>query len=359
MITESLLEAIDRGRQGKEQGFSIGLPKLEQYVDGICKGIYTLILAESGVGKSSLMLYSYVYRPLIDHLEDNRLKISIFSLEMNANMLMAKLLSTYIFEHYNVRLSIKQLLSVQRGFTLNDSCYKIVQECIPWMKKVENVLTIYDKSATANFIYKSLLTELNSRGRFEETEHRKIYIPNDPDVTHIVIIDHLGRVMPAAGSTLKQEMDLTSKYLYSLKNRCNITPIVIQQMNRNIQSMDRRKESMLTPLTSDAKDTNATIEDSESILAIFSPNKAKLNTYKGYNIKELGDTFRSIHVLKSRYGEADIEDAIYYDGKCNKWVEMPPVDKINDYEVFKNPRWYETNSLENKIQINEKSKFIL
>lgn len=51
MITESLLTAIDRGREGKSQGYSIGLPKLEQIVDGVCKGVYTLIFAESGVGE--------------------------------------------------------------------------------------------------------------------------------------------------------------------------------------------------------------------------------------------------------------------------------------------------------------------
>lgn len=50
MITESLIQAIDRGREGKEQGYSIGLPKLEQIIDGVTKGTYTLIAAESGVG---------------------------------------------------------------------------------------------------------------------------------------------------------------------------------------------------------------------------------------------------------------------------------------------------------------------
>ena len=79
MITESLIQAIDRGREGKEQGYSIGLPKLEQIIDGACKGTYTLIGAESGVGKSSFMLYSYVYRPLMDHLYDDKFKISLFS----------------------------------------------------------------------------------------------------------------------------------------------------------------------------------------------------------------------------------------------------------------------------------------
>ena len=369
MITESLLQAIKRGREGKEQGYSIGLPKLEQIIDGVCKEVYTLITAESGVGKSSFMLYSYLYRPIMDHLDDGKLKISLFSLEMSADKIMAKLLSTYIFEIYGIRLSIKQLLSVQKGYILSDDYYDIVVECIPWMKKVESILTIYDKSATANSIYSKLLKELESRGHFEETEERKIYHPDNPDLVHIVIVDHLARVFCSPGNTLKQEMDLTSKYLYSLKNRCGISPIVIQQMNRGIQSMDRRKEGMLVPLTSDLKDTNSTVEDAEIILAIFSPNKAKLSTYKSYDIDLLGENFRSIFVLKSRYGEADVEDFIYYDGKCNKWVEMPAASSINDYRIFENPRWYsaikddkETEDnvkIEDDTRINQKSKFTL
>mgnify|MGYP002520554235 CR=1 FL=1 len=359
MIVESLIEAIDRGREGKEQGYGIGLPKLEQIIDGVCKGVYTLIAAESGVGKSSFMLYSYIFRPLMDHLDDNKFRISLFSLEMSADKIMAKLLSTYIFEKYNKRLSLKQLLSVQKGFILNDECYQIVQECIPWMKKVESMLTIYDKSCTANSIYSHLMNELKQRGHFEETETRKIYHPDDPDLVHLVVVDHLARVFTSPGNTLKQEMDLTSKYLYSLKNRCGISPVVIQQMNRGIQSMDRRKESMVVPLTSDLKDTNSSVEDAELILAIFSPHKSKLSTHRGYDIKSLTDSFRSIFVLKSRYGESDVEDFIYYDGKCNKWVEMPRPEEINDYAKFKDPRWYLNNTIETKDTQNENFKFKL
>lgn len=364
MITESLIQAIDRGREGREQGYSIGLPKLEQIIDGACKGTYTLIGAESGVGKSSFMLYSYVYRPLMDHLYDDKFKISLFSLEMSADKILAKLLSTYIFEKYGVRLSLKQLLSVQKGFILNDECYAIVKECIPWLKRVEAILTIYDKSATAKSIYSNILKELEERGRFEETDKRKIYYPNDPDLVHLVIIDHLARVFCSPGNTLKQEMDLTSKYLYSLKNRCGISPIVIQQMNRGIQSMDRRKEGMVIPLTSDLKDTNSTVEDAEIILAIFDPDKAKLNSHRGYDIKQLDKKFRSIFVLKSRYGESDVEDFVYYDGKCNKWVEMPASAAIHDYGVFENPRWYleakEDNTEKEDVESNnKKSKFVL
>ena len=203
------------------------------------------------------MLYSYVYRPLMEHLEDNKFKISLFSLEMNAEMVFAKLLSTYLFETYNKRLTLKQILSAQRGYILDDDSYSYVLKGLEWLEKVEKIFTVYDKASSANGIYSALLKELELRGRFEETDKRKIYIPDDPDLVHVVIIDHLARVFPTNGNTLKQEMDLTSKYLYSLKNRCGISPIIIQQSNRNIQSMDRRKEGLVMPMSSDIKDSNS------------------------------------------------------------------------------------------------------
>lgn len=343
MIVESLKDAIDRGREKRVQGYSIGLPKLEQVIDGVCKGVYTLIFAESGTGKSSYMLYSYIYRPIMEHLEDNKFKISLFSLEMNAEMVFAKLLSTYLFETYDKRLTLKQILSSQRGYILDDDSYSYVLKGLKWLEKVEKIFTVYDKASSANGIYSALLKELELRGRFEETDKRKIYIPDDPDLIHVVIIDHLARVFPTNGNTLKQEMDLTSKYLYSLKNRCGISPVVIQQSNRNIQNMDRRKEGLIIPLSSDLKDTNSSFEDSEICLAIFSPNRAKLSTHKGYDIKQLGDKFRSIFVLKSRYGESDVEDFVYYDGRYNIWKELPRSSDINYYEILENPRWFESN----------------
>lgn len=342
----------------------MGLPKLEQVVDGVCKGVYTLVGAESGIGKSSLMLYSFIYRPLMEHLDDNKFKISLFSLEMRADMIMAKLLSTYIFETYGKRISLKQLLSAQRGYILNDENYKIVLECIPWMQKVESLLTIYDKSASANSIYSHLLKELEQRGKFKEDDKRKVYIPDDPDLVHVVVVDHLARIFAADGRTLKQEMDLASKYLYSLKNRCNISPVVIQQLNRGIQSMDRRREGVLYPTTADFKDTNSTIEDAEIVLAIFSPNRLKLKTHNGYDISQMGDKFRSVLVLKSRYGESDVEDYLYYDGAVNMWCELPRAAEINDYGVFNNPYWYKDNIkgieyVEDENKPTQKPKFVL
>ena len=50
MIIDNLFSQIDKGREGKNWGLSMGLPKLEKYVDGVSQSTYTLLFSGSGVG---------------------------------------------------------------------------------------------------------------------------------------------------------------------------------------------------------------------------------------------------------------------------------------------------------------------
>ena len=119
-ITESLFKEIDLGRQGKNVGFSMGLPKLESIIDGVTKQTYTVVFSNSGSGKSTEVLFSYIYKPLQEHLEDNKYRVWLASLEMNPDMVFGKLLTMYIFEHYGIEVSVKELLSRRKGHILSD-----------------------------------------------------------------------------------------------------------------------------------------------------------------------------------------------------------------------------------------------
>lgn len=52
MSSSSLLSRIDRGRLGKNQGLSMGLPKLEGVIDGVTKETYTLVFSGTGTGNN-------------------------------------------------------------------------------------------------------------------------------------------------------------------------------------------------------------------------------------------------------------------------------------------------------------------
>ena len=51
MISDSLLARIDKGREGGNQGLSIGLNKLESIIDGLTQSTYYLLFSQTGSGK--------------------------------------------------------------------------------------------------------------------------------------------------------------------------------------------------------------------------------------------------------------------------------------------------------------------
>lgn len=183
------------------------------------------------------------------------------------------------------------------------------------------------------------MKELENEGTFEETEGRKLYIPKNNNLIHLVVIDHLSLCRPSEGRSLKEEMDLISSYLVTLRNMCKISPLVIMQVNRNSTSMDRRREGMSNITLNDAKDSGSPIQDSEIVLSLFSPHREKLSTYRGYDIKQLQHNFRSITCLKNRYGESDVEIGCAFYGKIGYFAELPKPDEIYDYGKYKNSRW--------------------
>ena len=359
-ITESLLKEIDIGREGRNSGYSMGLPKLESVIDGVTKQTYTVVFSNSGSGKSTEVLFSYIYKPLQDHLDDNKYKIWLASLEMNPDMVFGKLLTMYIFEHYGIEVSLKDLLSRRKGQIISDELYNIVQECIPWMKKMEEHITVYDKALNAKVLYSLLLKELEKIGTFTEDEHRKIYKPNDPDLIFTVIVDHIGICRPSEGHTLKQEIDLISQYLLTLRNMCGISPVVVQQANRDQGGIERFKAGRTGFTINDTKDSGGPVTDAEVVLAIYNPHRDKLSTYRGYDIKKLTDKFRTISVLKSRYGEADVEIAVNFFGKSGIFHELPLPNEIYDYDKYLTPDYIiQEDTTNNKEDITEENDFKL
>lgn len=56
MIAESFLKQVEQGRTGSNQGFSMGLPKLEGIIDGVVQANSTLVFSGSGSGNKKYLL---------------------------------------------------------------------------------------------------------------------------------------------------------------------------------------------------------------------------------------------------------------------------------------------------------------
>jgi replicative DNA helicase len=352
-ITESLLKEIELGREGRAQGYDMGLPKFESIIDGVTKRTMTVLASGTGQGKSSFILYAYVYRPLMQHLNDDNFFVSYFSLEMPATVIFGKLLSTYIFEKYGKELTIKELLSRKKNYRLSDEDYKIVQDSLDWLNSIENKIHIYDKSLNADKLYAILMKKLEEFGTFEETESRKIYKPNNPDLLYEVVIDHIGLMKPSNGSTKKGEIDKTVAYLITLRNMTGLSPTIIQQINREQSNIERFKAGRTGIQLSDLKESGDTSDAAEVVAALYGPNRDKLNTYRGYDVKKLGDHIRMIQILKTRFGEADIEIAVNFHGGINMWKELPLPNDIYDYDKYLNPDYILEKDIDEDVEVED------
>lgn len=328
----------------------MGLPKLEGIIDGVTQGTYTLIISSSGSGKSSFSLYSYVYRPLMEHLDDDNFKVLYVSLEMSELSMFIKLMSIYIFETYGKKLSYKEILSKKRGYVLDEEGYQMVLKCEDWLNKIESKIEFYDKNVSADSLYAILCNRLEQCGEFVETETRKTYIPKNPDLIYVIVLDHIGLVRPKAGRTLKQEIDLVSSYLVTLREMCNISPVVIQQANRDHGNIERFKAGKSAFTMNDSKDSGNTVNDCNIMLAIFDPFKEGIRNHRGYNVEEMAGRFRTCQVLKNRFGECDVEVGLNFFGEINYFMELPTPDKISNYTQYQEPD-YILNMLNQKLEI--------
>lgn len=304
--TERLAEQIDRGREGKNIGISMGMPRLEEHIYGLTNSTYTVLFGKTGSGKTSVALYCYLYRPLLAALADGiDFKIIYFSLEMTGEMLLAKLASIYMLETYGIQLGYKEIFSKKE--TLDDEGYKHVKLALEWLKSIEPFIIIYDKTLASNSLYAFLKGHAESEGEFIEGEHSSTYVPNNPDQIRLIVLDHIGLIRRTEGRSKKEEIDLASSYLLWFRNKCRYANLVLMQVNRDQTSMDRRNANLLEPTLEDIKDSGGPSEDSEIVIGIFNPFKEKLAKHRGLKLarpfreKWLNNSFNCWDLL-SYYG---------------------------------------------------------
>lgn len=195
-----------------------------------------------------------------------------------------------------------------------------------------------------------------SLGIFEKSNDgkRTIFIPKNPDLIVDIVIDHLLLVTPKNGRSKKEEMDLISTYAVRFRELCQTSFDIIMQENRGSTTMDRRKAGMEEPTPDDIQASGEIFQAADICIALFSPFRTQLKTYRGYRITDdeeshgLQDICRSLIILKNRYGISNRVIMTAFKGSIGKFEPLPTTDKI-DYGMYLSWR-------EKEIRDNEESE---
>ena len=356
MSSKQFFSAVKRGKAGRNIGISLGLPKLDSVIYGIQKTALYTIGADSGSGKTSFAIASFVYNLLKDKKEEG-VSILYYSFEMSKESLYAKLTSLYIYDHYQIIIPYKEILSMQE--TISDEKYELILSCQEWLSTVDDILTIYDKSLIPTAIYATLKGWLSEFGEFVRVdEHKEDYIPKDGRYK-VAIWDHVG-LIGGTGSK-KERIDTVVEYAIYFRNKCDLTGIFVQQLNRNAKSMDRKTSGYELIGLDDFKDTSGTTDASEVVLALFYPYREKIAKCAGYPIQNvLKKRFRLTQVLKNRYGDADTNIGTLFYGEIGLFRELPRPEEIGDYEPYLSLKVKEDEQLnvkEDEVNDNNIFKF--
>lgn len=351
MSFEQLKVEVQKGIEGRNGGIPMGFDRLNRYI-GIRKSIYTLVGGLTGSGKTSFIDDCYVLNPfdfITSKANTQNLKLRVIyrSMERNRVFKYAKWVSRKIFIDQGVIIPVPKLLGWTGRMTKDEHDLFLMYE--EYGEKLKEIITIIDGPENPIGIAKDIKAHAEKYGKIERLdEYNKIYIPDDPDVITIIVLDHVGLIKTTKElTTKKQTIDKMSSELRYARDLFGYSPVVVSQFNRDIANPMRIKNGDVEPNLEDFKDSANTQEDADVVLALFDPMRYKVEDPSGYDLEKLKDAegakfFRSLRVIKNSFGSDDLRIGMGFFGEIGMFKELKRKKDMtdSDYESVTNKQFF-------------------
>jgi hypothetical protein len=339
---DRLMQEISDGMSGKNESIPIGLPRLGKYANWR-KRIFTLLFSSTGAGKSSLAddMILNACDWCIKHPGGKKIKFHLFSMERAKHYRIAKWVSRKIFLDEGIAIPIPKLLGWWKDkMTVKE--YELVERYRDYINLLlTEYIDIYEGARSGPDIYRIMKEYFNETGKYEQiSEYKRIYVPNDPNLIVVPILDH-GNLIRRTKEypTKKQAVDITCEFMQGFRDLEGASPLWIAQVGRSISNPIRLKDTEAELTLDDVKESGDMGDACDIALSLFDPVKYKQTSKTGYNPMEFLDKengakyFRSIQICKSSYGEDDLRIPLAFNGFCGQFKELPRKDTVDDYQL--------------------------
>jgi replicative DNA helicase len=328
---DRFIEAVERGKEGMNEGLPLGMPALEQFIPNLQKKHYYLIGGNTGSGKTTLMRDKFLFGP-VEHIQkleltENPMNLDIrgilFSFEMDLESVISAAISRRVYFDHKKTFPSNYIMSRGKN-RISKEDYEIVSAYSDYWEYYEKKFIFHDTTKTVAQIEAAIRKLALDHGvLYKNTDGFEYYVPHNPNMYFLVYIDHLALTEISKGSTIEKTMEELSKVLVKARNLYHMTFVVIQQLNMDLFDPVRVKIGRPAPMLSDFGDSKKISRDVDVVLALHNPAMFAQEQYAGYDITQLRAKFRSIEVLKNRYGESDKRVGVFFNGAVGVLKELP------------------------------------
>lgn len=338
----------------KNMPFS-GLSKLLKYVPGIIPGIMYKITSGSGAGKTQFAKFAFVYQPILFAIKYNiNYHVIYFAMEESKEEFIDGMFLHILKRSYGVDVD-RFSLSGMGGVMLTASELAFVEKAKYQVKLMMTYITIFDDSYKPTKMFEDCKRIALSNGTFTPNAlGHDLYEPNDPSQIMVVISDHISLVEPEYDEESKKFLDRPkamakwhTDYLRKvITKQWKWVGVNIQQQSLDSESQvfTNKGETVINKLlpTMDGLANNREVaRDDYVILGLFAPERFKIDNYLGYNIcdpakhsSNFYDNFRSISLIKNRFGTPNKTLPLYFDGSYNYFEELPAPSDTTLLQAF-------------------------
>lgn len=363
---EVLLDKIKHNKEVRDAGgynsIPFGIPSLDKHVPGIIPGVQYEVTASSGVGKTQLTKFLFVSQPykfIKDHPETGlKIKVLYFALEESVDEYLLTLTCARLKEMYGIMVQPMQLISMGTYHLSNEVLVK-VEECKEYFRDLRKSIEVVDYISNPFGIYKYARAYARANGRFYfkgvevfPEENREVifdeYRANDPKLIVIGVVDHISLLQsentPDTNTTWGAMSKFSSEYCRKMLTKhykfawVNIHQQAADKEKLQFTSSGQNIEQKIKPSLDGLGDCKVTARDALVVLGLFSPERYQIKKELGYDIGILQDNYRTLSILKNRFGTPNLECGLYFNGAVNMFRELPPPQSEQMKTVYEEVR---------------------
>ena len=349
MLTQRILKNHEDFVEGKINYLPFGnLGNFTTWMPGLSRGELTGLTGTPASSKTALAKHLILHQSIPWAIKNNKpVHVIYIGLEESLLQFDYSLLSYQAYIKYGLQYNIKDFESIGRTILKED--ISKLEDVEKRVDKMKQYITYETNVYNSYGIWKTIRNFAAKRGKFylKGVEVHNLsedswdeYRPNNPDEFIVVILDHL--LVIKNQSNEKDQAEAMWNTIENLRRyaaiKLNYSVVAIHHQNADSENQESRKDKTILPTENGLAVNKAIARSYFNLIGVANPNKVNsagtqptLRIWDNHDLTKLTNYVRTINILKSRYGETNVHDSVFFAGRTGYFSSFPVGEEYNKF----------------------------